>query len=139
MKNKDKQDGGLDLFGPVVEIFHELCMLLVTLLIELGKFAFRKIMKHGPGMEKIELKALKVTKQTNSEEALGIDTATKKEIKLNEVDFSKHSFIVGASGFGKTNLISILQENSLRSGKPIIFIDPKGDAEALDTFIPIAF
>lgn len=134
MKNKGKSGGELDLFTPVVEIFHELCVLLVTVLFELGKFGFRKIMNKSPDVEKIDRKALKVLRESNSEEALGIDTRTKKEIKLDDIDFSKHSFIVGASGFGKTNLISILQENSLRKNKPIIFIDPKGDAEALDTF-----
>lgn len=134
MKNKEKSSGGLDLFSPVVEIFHELCVLLITVLIELGKVGFKKLMNQAPDVEKIDRKALKVMRETNSEEALGIDTKTKKEIKLGEIDFSKHSFIVGASGFGKTNLISILQENSLRNKKPIIFIDPKGDAEALDTF-----
>ena len=134
MKNKQKSGSELDLFTPVVEIFHELCVLLFSVLMELGKFAFRKIMNQAPEMEKIERKALKVSRNTDSEDALGVDTRTKKEIKLDDIDFSKHTFIVGASGFGKTNLISILQENSLRNNKPIIFIDPKGDAEALDTF-----
>ena len=63
-----------------------------------------------------------------------IDTKDKKPMLLKEIDFRRHSFIVGASGFGKTNLISILQENSLRHDKPIIFFDPKGDTEALNTF-----
>ncbi len=134
MKNKQKSGSELDLFTPIVEIFHELCVLLFSVLFELGKLAFRKIMNKAPEMEKIERKALRVSRETSSEYALGIDTRTKKEIKLGDIDFGKHTFIVGASGFGKTNLISILQENSLLNNKPIIFVDPKGDAEALDTF-----
>ena len=63
-----------------------------------------------------------------------MDTKTKKDLLLKEIDFRRHSFIVGASGFGKTNLMSILQEHSLRQNKPIIFFDPKGDMEALTTF-----
>jgi type IV secretory pathway VirB4 component len=44
-------------------------------------------------------------------------------MNLSEINFKNHTFIAGASGFGKTNLISILQEHSLRKNKPIIFID----------------
>ena len=46
----------------------------------------------------------------------------------------RHNFVVGASGFGKTNLINLLQDNCLKNDKPIIFFDPKGDIEALNMF-----
>lgn len=97
MQNKRPQNQSpqIDLFTPIYEIFHEVCVLL---------------------------------------DCLGIDTRSKKPLNFSEIDFKKHSFIVGASGFGKTNLITILQENSLRMDKPIIFFDPKGDLKALKTF-----
>ena len=134
MKNKKSGSPQLDLFTPFYEIFHELCVMIFDLGKEFIKFGYRKILNKAPPMEKIERKALTVRTVTNAEDALGIDTKTRKELLLNEIDFRRHSFIVGASGFGKTNLISILQEHSLRMNKPIIFFDPKGDMEALETF-----
>lgn len=134
MKNSKQNQPGIDLLTPIYEIFHEVCMILADFGKELLKFAFRKIFNKAPPLEKIERKALSVKKTTDIKDALGIDTKTKKELLLSEIDFRRHTFIVGASGFGKTNLISILQEHSLREGKPIIFFDPKGDMEALTTF-----
>ncbi|MBL7665619.1 MAG: DUF87 domain-containing protein [Bacteriovoracaceae bacterium] len=133
MKNKN-QNPQLDLFTPFYEIFHELCLIIFDLFKELFKFAFAKAFKLKVPDHKIERKALAVKKQTQLEDALGIDTRTRKEVNLASIDFKKHSFIVGASGFGKTNLITILQEHSLRQNKPIIFFDPKGDYESMMTF-----
>lgn len=132
--NNKKQSGQLDLFTPIYEIFHELCIVTADLGKEIFKWGLKKILKTPPTLKKIDRKALSVNKTTNIEDALGVDTRTKKELLLKEIDFRRHSFIVGASGFGKTNLISILQEHSLRQNKPIIFFDPKGDMDALTTF-----
>lgn len=131
---KNKQQGQMDLFTPIYEIFHELCLLLFELVKELLKWTWINILKKSPPLEQISRKALNVNTTTEIQDALGIDTKNRKEFLLKEVDFRRHSFIVGASGFGKTNLISILQEHSLRGDKPIIFFDPKGDTEALTTF-----
>ncbi len=133
MKNKNQQPQ-IDLFTPIYEIFHELCVLLFDLGKEVFKWGWMKILKKNPPLEQINRKALNVRTTTEIQDALGIDTKNRKEFLLKEVDFRRHSFIVGASGFGKTNLISILQEHSLRKDKPIIFFDPKGDMEALTTF-----
>jgi type IV secretory pathway VirB4 component len=133
MKNKNSQNQ-LDLFTPVYEIFHELCVMLFEVGKELFKWTWIKVMKKEPPMEQIKRQALSVKTTTTIQDALGIDMKNHKEFLLREIDFKKHSFIVGASGFGKTNLISILQEYSLRKNKPIIFFDPKGDMEALTTF-----
>lgn len=132
MKNKSSND--LDLFTPIVEIFHELLVMTLKLFGEAGKVAWKKIIKKTPALRKIERKALESKRTTEKEDSLGVDTRSKKDILLSDIDFKKHSFIVGASGFGKTNLISLLQENSLKKNNPIVFFDPKGDLEALTTF-----
>jgi len=132
--NNKKQSPQLDLFTPVYEIFHELCLFLFDVTKQVFIWGYKKVFNKLPELEKIERKALSVKKTTYVEDALGVDTKSRKEFLLNEVDFRRHSFIVGASGFGKTNLINILQEHTLRKNKPIIFFDPKGDMEALSTF-----
>lgn len=132
--NNKKQAPQLDLFTPIYEIFHELCVLIAKLTKEIFIWGFKKAFNKTPLLEKINRKALNVKKTTDLEDSLGIDTKNRKDFLLDEIDFRRHSFIVGASGFGKTNLMSILQEHTLRSNKPIIFFDPKGDMDALTTF-----
>lgn len=135
MTSKNKNNApGLDLVSPFVEIIHELGTELVKGIFELTKFLYKKWNKNYFEISKIEEKHLYKSKQTKNPTAIGYSTNSKRELPLSEIDFSKHSFIVGAAGFGKTNLISLLQEHSLQSKKPIIFIDPKGDLEALETF-----
>ncbi len=122
----------------IQEIFQGVCVLLF----ELGKLGFKKIVEkyftEEEELQKLDLSLLKVKDGTDREEALGVDTKSQNDLLLTEIDFRRHSFIVGASGFGKTNLLSILQEHSLKQNKPIIFFDPKGDLEALTTFKEIA-
>ncbi|MDP7320920.1 MAG: type IV secretion system DNA-binding domain-containing protein [Bacteriovoracaceae bacterium] len=132
--NNKKQPPQLDIFSPIYEIFHELCLLLAELGKEFIKWVFKKTFSKNLVLVKIDRKALNVKKTTDLEDSLGIDTKNRKDFLLDEIDFRRHSFIVGASGFGKTNLMSILQEHTLRKNKPIIFFDPKGDMEALNTF-----
>jgi len=132
--NNKKQPPQLDIFSPIYEIFHELCLLIAELGKEFIKWVLKKTFSKNLVLEKIDRKALNVKKTTDLEDSLGIDTKNRKDFLLDEIDFRRHSFIVGASGFGKTNLMSILQEHTLRKNKPIIFFDPKGDMEALNTF-----
>ena len=132
---KDKKESlGTSVLDGVVDILLDIVNICVELILELVKSMSNGVFKSLPKVQKIEHKAIQVKKTTEIKNALGIDTKTYKEFSLSEIDFRRHSFIVGASGFGKTNLISILQEHSLRLEKPIIFFDPKGDIDALSTF-----
>ncbi len=56
-----------------------------------------------------------------------------KEI-LTESELNHHVHIVGASGYGKTVLISQMIEQQNIQGKGLIFIDLKGDIETLNKF-----
>jgi conjugal transfer pilus assembly protein TraD len=137
--SKDKKESpGFDFIGPLVEIIHELAVEVFKGLLELVKFLYGKWNKDYYEIKKIEEKHLKSKKKVVDKKALGFSANQRKALNLSDIDFSKHSFIVGAAGFGKTNLISILQEHSLQSDRPIIFIDPKGDLEALETFRAIS-
>lgn len=133
MKNKNQQSQ-LDLVSPLVEVFHDILVIFFEVGKELFKWAWINILQKDPPLEQIDRKALFVDTNTEIQDALGTDTKSLKDFLLKDIDFRRHSFIVGASGFGKTNLISILQEHSVRRDKPIIFFDPKGDMEALTTF-----
>jgi hypothetical protein len=130
----NKKGSDLDMISPVIEIFHELCVMAVKLLWEVAKKGFRLFTRKDGGIKKIDRSALAVKKYTENKDSIGVDTDSKKDVSLSEINFSHHSFIVGASGFGKTNLITLLQEDYLKQGKPIIFFDPKADLEALTNF-----
>ncbi len=125
--NKNKQPQS----NPLIEIMEELIKMFLDLLKELILFAIAKYKKN---LKVIPRSALKVKTITSNLNSIGVSLTTKKEILTSSIDFTKHSFIVGASGFGKTNLLNLLQENSLKSEKAIIFFDPKGDRESLENF-----
>lgn len=135
---KTNKANDLDFVAPLVEIFHELLVMLAHGALISAKFILSKtwgVLRPAVyKAQKIEREKLSIKSTTTLGAALGVDTSTKMPIHLNDLDTKKHSIIVGASGFGKTNLISILQEHSLKKDRPIIFIDPKGDLEALTTF-----
>ena len=132
--NDNKPSSGLDLITPIVDLVHHLMVLVLKGVFHLLKEGFNLTRNRPYEISRIDEAELRQKKLSINPESLGIDSKSKKELKLSEIDFRKHSFIVGASGFGKTNLISLLQENALRQNRPIIFFDPKGDHEALTTF-----
>jgi len=129
-----KSNSMIDPFSIVGEILYFIIEGIVKLLKVISIWSFRKVTGRAGEQQKIERKELKVKKKTTDNECLGIDTKSKKKIKLEGLDFSKHSFIVGATGFGKTNLISILHEDYLKRDVPIIFFDPKGDLQTMLDF-----
>jgi hypothetical protein len=83
---------------------------------------------------KLDLTMLESEHQTFDEAHLGWAININRAYPLRYFDPSKNTFIVGASGWGKSNLINILQENCLQKGQSVIFIDPKGNLEALKNF-----
>lgn len=56
-----------------------------------------------------------------------------KEV-LTESELNHHVHIVGASGYGKTVLVSKIIESQIAQGKGLIFIDLKGEMETLERF-----
>ncbi len=125
--NKNKQPYS----NPLIEIMEELVKMILELIHELFLLGIKKLKNE---VKPIPRKVLKVRKTTTNPNSIGVSLTTKKEILTSSIDFTKHSFIVGASGFGKTNLLNLLQENSLKSQKAVIFFDPKGDRESLENF-----
>ncbi|MEO6398978.1 MAG: helicase HerA-like domain-containing protein, partial [Tepidiformaceae bacterium] len=74
------------------------------------------------------------------------DPATKalgENFTLDAEDFTTHGLIVGMTGSGKTGFSSVIIEECLRNGVPVIAIDPKGDltnlALAFDKLSPEQF
>ena len=53
---------------------------------------------------------------------------------ITEKQLNHHVHIVGASGFGKTVLISHILRSRIESGRGCLFIDQKGDLETIEQF-----
>lgn len=86
-------------------------------------------------LKKIERKDLLQSKVTIENDALGYSITKKREIKNYELNKSKHTVVVGASGSGKSALLDTLIFSDLKEGKPVVFIDPKGDRGSMEQFI----
>jgi len=133
MSNQN-QTGGMDFGTSLFDFIVELVMTVFKLLGLILKMIWKKAFAQGGEMKKVERDQLRVKKQTSCSAYFGVDTANKRPVENTTIDFKMHNFIVGASGFGKTNLITLLQEMALKSDKALIFFDPKGDLGALNSF-----
>ncbi len=58
---------------------------------------------------------------------LGSDADTGQDLVLDPRELTTHAFCVGMTGSGKTGLCSVLIEELLDKGIPVIAVDPKGD------------
>jgi conjugal transfer pilus assembly protein TraD len=85
----------------------------------------------------IDRAMLKKKKTSLDPEDLGYSINEKRFIKFDEINFSRHTFISGASGWGKSYLFKILIENNLRNERPLVYIDPKGANSEIQTFIAL--
>lgn len=62
---------------------------------------------------------------------------TKKEIHFKRADRSRHHYIIGKSGSGKSALLSYMARQDIRNGEGVAVIDPHGDLiEDILTYIP---
>lgn len=97
------------------------------------KNIFNKRLGHSQHM-KIETSMLFDKTQVTEEEYLGWSINQDGPYKLSYLSPHLHTFIIGASGWGKSNLLNILMEENLKNGRPVIFIDPKGSKGELSHF-----
>lgn len=127
-----------DFFTPLIEAVAELFQMLITK----GALQLPNLLKgagslsHGlkQNYMRIDTSMLDCERQTLDEAHLGWAINLERPYPLQYFDPSKNTFIVGASGWGKTNLINILQENCLQKKQALIYIDPKGSREAIKNF-----
>ena len=135
MSKSKSQNQGLDFIGPIVEITHHFAVLIGTWIIDILKYAWARYNKLPQELKRIDIKEARIKKVTDDSLMLGHSCNRKKPLPLKEINFAAHTYIVGAAGSGKTNLLSILQENHMRNNIPVGFLDPKADLESLLTFV----
>ncbi|WP_412475780.1 TraM recognition domain-containing protein [Halobacteriovorax sp. YZS-1-2] len=140
MSNK-KQSGDFGLgeaLVPVIDLMSEILLKLSQLMatglvLGMDKYVFKRNNKNT--IKKIERDDLKNDRRTLLDEAIGYSVTSKRNIMGSEINKSAHTAVVGASGSGKTVLLDALMFEDMRQGKPVVFIDPKGDNGSLLNFI----
>jgi type IV secretory pathway TraG/TraD family ATPase VirD4 len=123
-----------DLVGDFLEVVISMTISSLTILLV---FLFKKIFLKNKKDQIIKKEFIDVTKQTNNHQDLGFSVSRGKPFKLIHLDTKRHGLIIGASGWGKSNLIRILQENDLTQNRPLIFFDPKGSLSSIEEFISL--
>ena len=138
--NNDSKKGGSGFDGLFVPFIEEATYIL-TKKIEEGTNVFIKYVQNGFKPVVIENPYLRLTpsmllnnRQVTDEQYLGWATNYEMPFPLKNIDPTKHVFLIGASGWGKTNLLNILMDNALKKKQAIIFVDPKGTREAINDF-----
>lgn len=119
-------------------IVHDMALELGRGLFYITKWIVEKILSKPDELKVIEEKHLKDKKFTTNLNAIGYNLTQKRDFLFSDLDTRKHTFIVGATGCGKTTLINNLIESSLAKNIPVVFFDPKGDTDSRDEFLAIA-
>ena len=120
---------------PIIELMTMLVLKLMQLLGELISFLWQRYVCYSPSLEKIERSSLGKKKTTVREDAIGYSVTNKRQVLGSDLNKSAHTAIAGASGSGKTVLLDALMFEDMRQGKPVVYIDPKGDAGTMNNFI----
>ena len=139
MKNKKVQGlgGGIGevLWDFVIFLMEKLCDFIYWII----KMTIEKVIDPQSSkpdiIKKLNRDDLKNKKTTIREKAIGYSVTQEKD--LEDIDKRKHTLVCGASGFGKTVLLDTLMFDDMQKGRPVIFIDPKGDNESLVQFISL--
>lgn len=98
------------------------------------------IYNHAPIIRWLQYKVLPAPINTPTEGVLighNVYRGNKKEIRFKKADRSRHHYIIGKSGSGKSALISYMARQDIKNGEGVCIIDPHGDlVEDILTYIP---
>ena len=138
-KSKDKNLGLGEFIVPIVDLLSigitkGIELLAQGLTVALDRYVFKR---ESLEIRKIERDDLSGSKKTTGFDSIGYSLTSKKLIAGKDINKSKHSVVVGASGSGKSVLLDSLMFDDMRAGKPVVYIDPKGDNESLERFIEL--
>ncbi len=136
LKPNRKEESLIDI---PIEIISLLLDGIIKLVIELLTKGMKSLWDYfsntiQPKKMKITMKHICNKKKATDHFDLGYCTNYKRPFRLNELDMRRHTFMVGASGLGKTNFLNILMEYNLQNNIPLLYFDPKGSQENIQSF-----
>jgi len=139
---KNKKSSSEPMMGefivPLVDGLSILLIKVVELLGHAADWAINRYLfgrKPNESIKKIERKDLNNKRTTLLDDAIGYSVTRKRNLLGSELNRAAHTAVIGASGSGKTVLLDNLMYEDMKQGKPVVYIDPKGDNESLINFI----
>lgn len=98
------------------------------------------IYNHSPIIHWLDYKVLPAPVETPTDGILlghNVFRGQKKEIHFRRADRSRHHYIIGKSGTGKSALLSFMARQDIQNGEGVCVIDPHGDLiEDIMNYIP---
>jgi energy-coupling factor transporter ATP-binding protein EcfA2 len=117
----------------VIDLGGSLIKLVLKVLLGILGLPFGK-KKPGRVENTVTREDSKYLKDVVYEDMFGYSGNRRKAIFFKELDFKEHTFIVGTTGSGKTNLMKMLWENDIKRGNALIVIDPKSETGTIEYF-----
>jgi type IV secretory pathway TraG/TraD family ATPase VirD4 len=139
-KNSRNQNLNVDYLGPLAEGLENLILILADQLQVFCRFLFKKlteaylerrgIYQNKPLVQK-RLKSKKVAVESGE---MAFSISRKRPLNFNEIDFRRHTAVIGSTGSGKSVCMENLMTHSLMMSKPIIYFDPKPSLDGIKRF-----
>lgn len=120
----------------MMELIHEI-LKVALFIIDRGIRSLVKRLLSKRNHEAIEEKDLKSSKSCAIEETIGLMVKQSKPLYFEDFNSRLHTMIVGPTGYGKTNLMTLMQEAVAKKGHSIVFFDPKASTETRNMFAEI--
>lgn len=134
---KNQNEYHKNVLDHLLEVIHDLTMLLVEALYLLakkgGKLALKKMFKMR-FKDPIVMKDLKSKKKSKKEGSYGWLVKSSRPLEFNDVDSKRHTMIIGPTGYGKTNLMTLMHERVAKANNTVVFFDPKASYESMNMF-----
>lgn len=133
-KKQSPTSGPID---PITELLSTLMEDVIVLLSKGMNKLLEKIIDRftNAGKKKVILESFISTKKESSNKAaIGFSVSHSRDVLFSEIPFQRHNLILGGSGFGKSNLISLIMEHKILANSPLVYFDPKGSKSEINQF-----
>jgi type IV secretory pathway TraG/TraD family ATPase VirD4 len=136
--NNQKPDNSI--VGDIVDVFSlmiiEIVKVLSFLFVALAKWGGKKIFKleNRSPVEERDLRKKKTTKENGT---LGWLVKASRPFKEEDFNSGLHTMVIGPTGYGKTNLMTLLQERTVKLDHSVVFFDPKASTETKNMFTEV--
>lgn len=122
-----------DMLTIVQELIHMVVKLVIFLLEKGVQYMMKRLFgKHN--QEAITDKDLRKNKSTKMADTIGLKVKESRPLYFKDFNSRLHTMIVGPTGYGKTNLMTLMQEAVAKKGHSIVFFDPKASTETRNMF-----
>lgn len=139
-KNSRDKNQQPDFVGPLAGILQDFVEVLADVFRVFCKFLWRKLTEvhfERKGIYRnvpLEQKKLKSRKEAREVCEMGFSVTRKRPLCFEEIDFRRHTAVIGSTGSGKSVCLENLMTHSLMSSKPILYFDPKPSVDGIKRF-----